>query len=166
MLILRVALNSPLRSLFDYLPPDNYALKHFAPGQRLQVPFGKNSVRTGIIISLAETTQIPKHKLKKALALIDETPLFPAKHLKLIEWASDYYHHPLGDAVFTSIPSSLRKGKAAVIKQEIIWRLTAHGKTYQGKLIPDELSRAKKTTGDLPVHKTASGWHITNTYKE
>jgi primosomal protein N' (replication factor Y) len=144
MLILRVALNSPLRSLFDYLPPDNYALKHFAPGQRLQVPFGKSGVRTGIIISLTDTTQIPKHKLKKALALLDEVPLFPTKHLRLMEWASDYYHHPIGDVVFTSIPSSLRKGKAAVIKQEIIWRLTAHGKTYQGKLIPDELSRAKK----------------------
>jgi len=144
MLILRVALNSPLRTLFDYLPPDNYGLKHFAPGQRLQVPFGKNSVRTGIIITLADTTQVPRHKLKKALALLDETPLFPAKHLKLIEWASDYYHHPIGDAVFTSIPSTLRKGKAAVIKQEVIWRLTSHGKTYQGKLNPDELSRAKK----------------------
>ena len=144
MLILRVALNSPLRSLFDYLPPDNYVLKNFAPGQRLQVPFGKNSIRTGIIISLADTTQVPKHKLKKALSLLDETPLFPAKHLKLIEWASDYYHHPIGDAVFASIPSLLRKGKAAKIKQEALWRLTAHGKTYQGKLNPDELSRAKK----------------------
>ncbi len=144
MLILRVVLNSPLRTLFDYLPPDNYARKHFAPGQRLQVPFGKNSVRTGIIISLSKTTQIPKHKLKKALALLDEIPLFPAKHLKLIEWASHYYHHPIGDVVFTSIPSSLRKGKAAVIKQEIIWRLTTYGKTYEGKLYPDELSRAKK----------------------
>ena len=144
MLILRVALNSTLRSLFDYLPPDNYGLKHFAPGQRLQVPFGKSGVRTGIIISLADTTQVPKHKLKKALALLDETPLFPAKHLKLVEWASHYYHHPIGDAVFTSIPSLLRKGKAAKIKQEIIWRLTAHGKTYEGKQNPDELSRAKK----------------------
>jgi primosomal protein N' (replication factor Y) len=135
---------SPLRSLFDYLPPDNYVLKNFAPGQRLQVPFGKNSIRTGIIISLADTTQVPKHKLKKALSLLDETPLFPAKHLKLIEWASDYYHHPIGDAVFASIPSLLRKGKAAKIKQEVLWRLTDHGKTYQGKLNPDELSRAKK----------------------
>jgi len=144
MLILRVALNSPLRSLFDYLPPDNYAPGHFVPGQRLQVPFGKSSVRTGIIISIADATRVPKHKLKKALALLDETPLFPARHLKLIEWASHYYHHPIGDVVFTSIPSSLRKGKAAEIKQEVIWRLTTHGKTYQGKQNPHELSRAKK----------------------
>jgi primosomal protein N' (replication factor Y) (superfamily II helicase) len=143
-LILRVALNSPLRSLFDYLPPDNYSVKHFAPGQRLLVPFGKNTVRTGIIISLANTTEVPNHKLKKALVLLDEKSLFPTKHLKLIEWASHYYHHPIGDAVFTSIPSSLRKGKTAKIKQEVIWRLTAHGKTYRGELNPDELSRAKK----------------------
>jgi primosomal protein N' (replication factor Y) len=144
MLILRVALNSPLRTLFDYLPPDDYTLNDFTPGQRLHVPFGKNSVRIGIIISIADTTQVPEYKLKKALALLDETPLFPARHLKLIEWASRYYHHPIGDVVFTSIPSSLRKGKAANIKQEIFWHLTAHGKTYEGKLNPHELSRAKK----------------------
>ena len=149
MLILRVALNSPLRSLFDYLPPDNYAPRQFAPGQRLQVPFGKSGVRIGIIISLTDTTQVPRHKLKKALALLDETPLFPAKHLKLIEWASHYYHHPIGDVVFTSIPSSLRKGKAAKIKQEVIWRPTVSGR----KLKPEKLSRAKKQLSILQFIK-------------
>jgi len=149
MLILRIALNSPLRSLFDYLPPDNYAPRQFAPGQRLQVPFGKSGVRIGIIISLTDTTQVPRHKLKKALALLDETPLFPAKHLKLIEWASHYYHHPIGDVVFTSIPSLLRKGKAAKIKQEVIWRPTESGR----KLKPEKLSRAKKQLSILQFIK-------------
>ncbi len=140
MLILRVALNSPLRSLFDYLPPDNYILKHFSPGQRLQVPFGKNSVRTGIIFSITNTTQVPKHKLKKALALLDETPLFPTRHLKLIEWASHYYHHPIGNTVFTSIPSALRKDTSAKIKQEAICHLT----NTDQDLKPEQLSHAKK----------------------
>ncbi len=140
MIILRVALNSPLRSLFDYLPPDSCTINHFLPGQRLRVPFGKNSVRIGIIISISKTTEIPKHKLKKALALLDEHPLFPQKHLQLIKWASQYYHHAIGDVAFTAIPSALRKGKAAKIKQEAIWQLTPFG----GKLNADELSRAKK----------------------
>ncbi len=102
MNILRVALNSPLRSLFDYLPPDNCPINHYSPGQRLRVPFGKNSVRIGIIISISKTTEIPKHKLKKALALLDEHPLFPQKHLQLIIWASHYYHHAIGDVAFTA----------------------------------------------------------------
>ena len=140
MIILRVALNSPLRNLFDYLPPDNYAIEHFSPGQRLQVPFGKNNVRIGIIISIAKTTEVPKHKLKKALTLLDESPLFPQKHLQIIEWASDYYHHPIGDVAFSSIPSALRKGNAAKIKHETIWQLTKTGE----KLYTDELSRAKR----------------------
>ena len=140
MIILRVALNSPLRSLFDYLPPDNCPGNHFSPGQRLRVPFGKNSVRIGIIISISKTTEVPKHKLKRALAVLDELPLFPQKHLQLIKWASHYYHHAIGDVAFTAIPSALRKGKAAKIKQEAIWQLTALG----GKLNADELSRAKK----------------------
>lgn len=140
MFILRVALNTPLRNLFDYLPPDNCPAKTLAPGQRLQVPFGKGSVRIGIIISISDTSKLPRHKLKKAITLLDEVPLLPKKHLQLIEWASYYYHHPIGDVVFTSIPAALRQGKAAKIKQEIIWRLTESGK----KLDADELSRAKK----------------------
>ncbi|MEE9552100.1 MAG: primosomal protein N' [Gammaproteobacteria bacterium] len=140
MIILRVALNSPLRSLFDYLPPDNCPINHFSPGQRLRVPFGKNSVRTGIIISISKTTEVPKHKLKRALAVLDELPLFPQKHLQLIKWASEYYHHAIGDVAFTAIPSALRKGKAAKIKQEVIWQLTPFGE----KLNAAELSRAKK----------------------
>lgn len=129
MLILRVALNSPLRSLFDYLPPDGYSLGDFYPAQRLQVPFGKNSIRTGIIISITNTTQIPKHRLKKALALLDATPLFPAEHLKFITWTSHYYHHPIGDTVFTSIPSILRKGKVAKITQTK--KITATTEKYE-----------------------------------
>ncbi len=169
MFILRVALNSPLRSLFDYLLPDNQPACYFAPGQRLQVPFGKSSVRIGIIISLADTTQVPKHKLKKALMLLDETPLFPAQHLKLIEWASHYYCYPIGSTVFTSIPSSLRKGKAAKIKQEIIWCLTARGKIYEGASNPDKLSRAKKQLKIfqfIKKHKNGvSHAHIKNEFK-
>ena len=139
-LILRVALNAPLRNLFDYLPPDDCPVETVSPGQRLQVPFGKGSVRIGIIISMSKTSVVPKHKLKKAIALLDKVPLLSKKHLQLIEWASHYYHHPIGDVAFTSIPVALRKGKAAKIQQELIWRPTCTGK----KLDSDELSHAKK----------------------
>ena len=169
MLILRVAINSPLRRLFDYLPPDNYARNRYAPGQRIQVPFGKNGLRIGIIITLANTTEVPEHKLKKALMLLDEKPLFSTKDLELIQWASHYYHHPIGDVVFTAIPSSLRKGKATKIKQEVIWYLTAHGKTYEGELYPDELSRAKKQLAIFQFIKnhqnSVSQIHIQNKFE-
>jgi len=165
MFILRVALNTPLRNLFDYLPPDNCPVRTLAPGQRLQVPFGKGSVRTGIIISISGTSELPKHKLKKAIALLDEVPLLPKKHLQLIEWASHYYHHPIGDVAFTSLPAALRKGKAAKIKQEVFWRLTEPGK----KLDPDELSRAKKQLAlFLFIKQTPGGVsqsRITNEFK-
>ena len=165
MFILRVALNTPLRNLFDYLPPDNCPVETLAPGQRLQVPFGKGSVRIGIIISISDTSKLPRHKLKKAIALLDEVPLLPKKHLQLIEWVSHYYHHPIGDVVFTSIPAALRQGKAAKIKQEIVWRLTESG----GKLDADELSRAKKQLALLLfIKQTPDGVsqsRITNKFK-
>ncbi|MDR6357140.1 primosomal protein N' [Pseudomonas psychrotolerans] len=38
-LILRLALPSPLRRLFDYLPPKGAAEEQLRPGVRLRVPF-------------------------------------------------------------------------------------------------------------------------------
>ncbi len=142
MIILRVALNTPLRRLFDYLPPDDEhgAPLHFVPGQRLQVPFGKSNVRIGIIMSITDTTEIAKHKLKKALALLDSEPLLSRNNLQLVEWASHYYHHPVGDVVFAAIPSALRKGKTTKIKAQTIWQLTDLGQA----LDETTLARAKK----------------------
>ena len=114
--ILQVALKVPLRRLFDYLPPDS--CNKPLPGQRLRVPFGENSIRIGIIISVTDRSQIPESNLKQALELLDHAPLFSGKHQQLLEWASHYYCHPLGEVVFASIPPSLRKGKAVKIGAE------------------------------------------------
>lgn len=142
MMILRVALNTPLRRLFDYLPPDEAhgAPLSFSPGQRVQVPFGKSGVRIGMIMSVTDTTDVAKNKLKKALTLLDAHPVIPRKQLQLIEWASLYYHHPVGEVVFSAIPSALRKGKTTQIKTQAIWRTTNLGQTLDER----ELFRATK----------------------
>jgi primosomal protein N' (replication factor Y) len=121
--ILRVAVQTPLRRWFDYLPPDNYNIKLLAPGQRLRVPFGKGKERIGLLLAIVDKSDIPTHKLKKVSTIIDHSPLFPQKHLKLLEWASNYYQHPIGDVVFSTLPTLLRQGNLAKIKQELQWRL-------------------------------------------
>ena len=56
-------------------------------------------------------SDLPEDRLKRALLLIDETPLLGEPDLRLIRFTSDYYHHPIGEVVAAALPASLRKGQ-------------------------------------------------------
>ena len=62
MPIIRVALNVPVDTLFDY--QSNDATQHDI-GLRACVPFGKKRI-TGVIIAVGSETQIPADRLKSA----------------------------------------------------------------------------------------------------
>src|SRR5690606_29005916 len=54
------------------------------------------------------------------------------------QWSAQYYHHPLGEVLFASLPGDLRDGKP--LPSVRIWRLT-----HEGKGLPHTaLKRAKK----------------------
>jgi primosomal protein N' (replication factor Y) len=89
----------------------------------MRVPFGKGKERIGLLLTIVDKSDIPKHKLKKVSSIIDHSPLFPQKHLKLLEWAGNYYQHPIGDVVFSTLPALLRRGNLAKTEQELQWRL-------------------------------------------
>ena len=124
--ILRVAVPSPLRRLFDYYwPKDRRPLP--APGCRVLVPFGKRKV-VGVIIEEAEHSDLPLSRLKPITQLLDDEPLLPDKMLELCIWAAGYYQHPIGDALGTALPAILRKGEAVPEQAHTHWQLTTQGK--------------------------------------
>ena len=109
-MILRIALPTPLRRLFDYLPPDAVDPKTLAPGVRVRVPFQSRTL-VGFLIEVVKETTVPFHKLKKATEIIDTLPILPQDIFQLCEWSSQYYHYALGEVLFSALPSALRKGK-------------------------------------------------------
>src|SRR5690606_31317182 len=122
--ILRVAVPSPLRKLFDYRclpdqPPP-------APGCRVRVPFGRQEL-VGIVIEHAETSSHPDASLKAVLEVLDSEPLLDEHLLGLYRWASDYWLHPLGLVLQTSLPTALRGGKPAVEPRILLWVPTGTG---------------------------------------
>ena len=127
-LILRVAVNTPLRRLFDYLPPTGSENFRLVPGQRVLVPFGKKKSSVGLLISTADTTTIPAHKLKHIHQVLDDGPLFNSEHLGFLLWAAHYYQHPPGEVVLGSLPKLLRNGSRAIQKNITSWKLTPAGK--------------------------------------
>ena len=50
--ILRIALDTPLRRVFDYLPPAIESDSTLCPGVRVRVPFGRRQV-IGILMEVA-----------------------------------------------------------------------------------------------------------------
>lgn len=108
--ILRVAIPSPLRRLFDYLLPTKHDNCNPKPGARILVPFGKR-ILVGIIIDVTDHSSINIDKLKPALQILDAEPLFNETMLQLFLWASRYYQYPLGMLFEAVLPAWIRKQK-------------------------------------------------------
>ncbi|HZD20344.1 MAG TPA: primosomal protein N' [Burkholderiales bacterium] len=122
--ILQVVLDTPLRRRFDYLPPAGTTTPAKA-GERVRVPLGMRRA-VGVIAKIAERSELPTSRLKRALEVIDAEPLWDPVTFALLGWAADYYHHPLGEVLFAAIPVALRKGGSAQ-RSELAWRMSERG---------------------------------------
>ena len=113
----RIALNRPLRRLFDYLIPDHITLQK---GQRVTIPFGRQSA-TGLVVDT--NAQPPEGiTLKPVRSACEKWPALPPETFRLLSWASDYYQHPLGECLFTALPPALRRGRPAAEKKDPYWQ--------------------------------------------
>lgn len=122
--ILRLALPSPLRRLFDYQAPAGVPLAALQPGVRLRVPFGNRQL-VGVLIELGEHSEVPAERLKPALELLDREPLLPPALFRLCLWTAQYYQHSLGDTLSWALPVLLRQGEPAQARQERFWHAAA-----------------------------------------
>ncbi len=118
-MILQIALDTPLRRVFDYLPPAQRPPEQEAPrpGVRVWVPFGRQRL-IGILVGIVSESTLPLPKLKAALEFLDEQPVFDPVTFELLRWAADYYHHPIGEVYAAALPVSLRAGQPAAISTE------------------------------------------------
>jgi primosomal protein N' (replication factor Y) len=107
--LLNVAVNVPLSTTFDYLPPADQPLP--GAGCRVRVPFGRRDA-VGMVLGQASESQIHSDKLRRCHNVLDTTPLLSAADLWLLRFTSDYYHHPIGEVVAAALPAALRQGKA------------------------------------------------------
>jgi primosomal protein N' (replication factor Y) (superfamily II helicase) len=122
--LVRVAVPRPLYRLFDYtLPP---SLPRPLPGARVRVPFGRQSI-VGICVeadSVPATTAFA-HPLKPVSAVLDDVPLLSPDLFALLTWAAAYYHHPIGETLFTALPTWLRDGRSPADFVERRWIASA-----------------------------------------
>ncbi len=106
--IAQIGIDTPVRTLFDYLVPAS--IPTITPGMRVRVPFGKRSV-IGLVARVTDSSLVDTHRLKSIIETLDHAPLLDEPVLTLLEWAADYYQYPPGAALFAALPPLLRKAK-------------------------------------------------------
>ena len=151
MSILRLAIPTPLRQLFDYLPPAGVNASSLQAGSRLLVPFGPRQL-TGYLVEVVPHSDQDSTRLKQAIAVLDERSLLNGRIMALCDWAARYYHHPPGDVLAAAFPPRLRQGKAQQAIGIRAWQLSNRG---QG--LPDgALPRAPKQAAALALLRDQS----------
>ncbi|MFZ5654383.1 MAG: primosomal protein N' [Pseudomonadota bacterium] len=122
----QVAVPSPLRRLFDYLPPPDHR-RALAPGTRVRVPFGSRRL-VGVVVGRGACDAGQGRALRAIEQVLDEEPLLPGELLELVRWAADYYHHPVGEAVLSVLPALVRRGESPPPPRHGWWRLSDRGR--------------------------------------
>ena len=154
--ILRLALPSPLRRLFDYRAPASVARQALTPGMRVRVPFGRREM-IGVLIEIAEHSEVPADKLKPAIALLDPVSPLPPALFKLCLWTAQYYQHSLGDTLNWALPVLLRQGEPAEARQERFWQVAPGARLDDPRIARAPRQREALTTLGQHPHGVAHG---------
>jgi primosomal protein N' (replication factor Y) len=118
-LIADIAVNAPVAQLYTYLVPEALA-GQVQSGMRVKVPFGRRAV-TGCIVRIRKGQA---GDLKKISELLDEEPLLPDAVLTLLQWAADYYCHPIGRVISNALPADLGSNQTSTrILKEAVYTL-------------------------------------------
>ena len=116
----------PILEKFSYLLPDQFKEKPPMPGSRVIVPFGNRDL-SGVVWNVGKNNAPKGRKLKYLIEVLDSKPLLDKESLLLADWASRYYHYPLGEVISYFFPPSIRKGKEAKFAEVKFLELTSKG---------------------------------------
>jgi len=105
MKIIRVGLDVPIATLFDYHVDDASPAD---VGLRVLVPFGRRRM-LGVIVEVTTDTPVPRNQLRAALRILRDEPGLGPEDLRLLQFAAAYYHHPLGAVIMNALPLKLRR---------------------------------------------------------
>lgn len=123
------------------------------PGVRVLVPFGKLS-KVGVLLNIipVDEARINLQRLKQVSQVLDTEPLLSKRDLQLLQWASRYYHHPIGEVVASAFPVALRQGKSASCNYETSYSLSEAGCRFDSA----QLKRAPKQKALLTLFQAGN----------
>ena len=128
---------------FSYLIPDDIKDK-IKIGQAVLVPFGRQGLVNAFVVGFSDYLDA-SIKAKKINRILDETPLFSLKYLKLLEWVANYYCCDFVTVLNMAIPMKLIDKNAKT--EFLVEYVKSEGATKRQLEILDKL----KITGKFPL---------------
>src|SRR6266702_5724803 len=138
----RVALDHPLPTLFDYRCDASLAP---APGMLVSVPFGKRHI-VGLVMEVTAHSDVPPDRLKSVHSVCAACPLLSEHWLQLTQFAADYYQRGLGEVALPALPQALRDASrwTRLFAPEERYRLTSEGRGALPDTLPARASALRK----------------------
>ncbi|MDG2061704.1 MAG: primosomal protein N' [SAR86 cluster bacterium] len=146
--IIEIILPVPIQGTFSYLVPNSLTKAELKVGCRVLVPFGTRKL-VGIILKHSNIIKDKSINYKSITSLLDDNPLIDKKLLLLADWASRYYHHPIGDVLSYFMTPSLRKGEEASFAYSDSWHITTEGDF----ILPESLKSSPKQKEAIRIFK-------------
>ena len=128
LIVVQVVVDKPLAQGFDYLWDAEKLGISPQIGCLVEVPFGRSCL-VGMVIKVSAHSNFEKDKLKSVAKLAPLPPFDPAA-LSLMNFASQYYIHALGETIIPTIPQ--------------MWKKPEHWEKIPQKLIAAEEKKRKK----------------------
>ena len=130
---------------FSYIIPDE--MKEIIQiGQAVLVPFGRQGLINAFIVGFSD--YLPEGiRAKKINRILDETPLFSIKYLKLLEWVANYYCTDFVTVLNAAIPMKLIEKNSKTEQSVELIKEDFEGLTKRQK----EVLELLKTEGKSPL---------------
>jgi primosomal protein N' (replication factor Y) len=122
--VAKIALDIPRSGVFDFAAP---GIGPEDVGRLAIVPWGPRKV-AGVILEIADRTEVPDGKLRAIDHIQRDWPALTAADLALFRFCASYYHHAIGAVILNAVPPRLREPRPLVIPVPRTFALTALGR--------------------------------------
>ena len=150
--------NSEIDKVFDYIVPEGEDIR---PGQRVEVPFGRQRLE-GVVIAL-KPSPTTSHALKQIEKKLDPEPLILPEFIELMRFMRKK-NLRYADCLRLFIPGKLRGGRVRELKRNHLFINTAIDLETGLKSIPARASAQRKLYTELYDMKSASEREILEKY--
>jgi primosomal protein N' (replication factor Y) (superfamily II helicase) len=151
-LFVRVALDHPLPTLFDY----RYDLAPTPlPGMLVRIPFGRRDA-VGMICEVTDRSDVPLDKLRDVAAICSTLAPLAAEWRALTLFAAEYYQRGLGEVALPALPQVLRDASrwAKLLAPEERYRLMPEGRANLPDALPARATALRRLANALAANPT------------
>ncbi|MDN7178654.1 primosomal protein N' [Caballeronia sp. SEWSISQ10-4 2] len=151
-LFVRVALDHPLPTLFDY----RYDLAPTPlPGMLVRIPFGRRDA-VGMICEVTDRSDVPLDKLRDVAAICSTLAPLADEWRALTLFAAEYYQRGLGEVALPALPQVLRDASrwAKLLAPEERYRLMPEGRASLPDALPARATALRRLADALAANPT------------